>query len=134
MATPRGFTLTEVLVASLVGVLLATLAWPAYRGQLLRAGRSEGIEALHRLQLAQERHRETFGRYAPQLQMLGVAPTTPGGRYHLALAPDGAEAYLARALPAASGTQHDDRACPALTLQVREGFATLGPDGKCWNR
>jgi type IV pilus assembly protein PilE len=134
MASRRGFTMVEVLVAGLVGALLAALAWPAYRGQLHRAGRSEGIEALQRLQRAQERHRETFGTYAPELRTLGVAPTTPGGRYHIALAATGVESYLARALASEGGPQHGDRDCPALTLQVREGFATLGPDGKCWNR
>jgi type IV pilus assembly protein PilE len=130
----RGFTLIEVLVASIVGVLLATLAWPAYRGQLQRAGRSEAIEALQRLQLAQERHREMFGVYAAELRTLAIPTTTPGGRYRLALSAMGVESYHAQALASVDGPQQDDGTCTALSIEVRQGFATLGPDGRCWNR
>lgn len=130
----RGFTLVEVLVVSIVAVLLSTMAWPAYRGQLQRAARSEAIEALQRLQLAQERHRETFGLYAGELKTVGLGAATTGGRYQIALTPTGAESYRAMAVARTGGSQEGDRACPALTLEVRQGFATLGPDGRCWNR
>lgn len=134
MARKRGFTLLEVLVASTVGVLLATLAWPAYRGHALRATRSEAVEALVRLQVAQERHREMFGVYAASLHTLGLPPASPGGRYRVALAADGVESYQGRAEVAEGGAQQGDTACPALTVEVRQGFATLGPDARCWNR
>ena len=130
----RGFTLVEVLVASAVGVLLATLAWSSYRGQLQRAGRSEAVEALHRLQRAQEQHRETFGRYASALAALGLAQATPGGRYRLEFKPTGAESYQVLAVAREGGPQAGDDDCRALSLEVRQGFATLGPDGRCWNR
>ncbi|MCW5635798.1 MAG: prepilin-type N-terminal cleavage/methylation domain-containing protein [Rubrivivax sp.] len=131
---PRGFTLVEVLVAAAVGVLLATLAWPSYRHQLQRAGRAEAIEALQKLQLAQERHRETFGLYANDLRQVGIGARTTGGRYDIAFEPTGAESYRARAVARAGGPQEGDAACAALSLEVRQGFATLGPDGRCWNR
>ncbi|MBL8288093.1 MAG: prepilin-type N-terminal cleavage/methylation domain-containing protein [Rubrivivax sp.] len=129
----RGFTLVEVLVVCAVGVLLATIAWPSYRGQLQRAARAEAIEALQRLQLAQERHREAFGVYATELKSVGFAPATHGGRYVLALVPEGVESYRALAVARADGPQAGD-ACPELSVEVRQGFATLGPDGRCWNR
>ncbi len=130
----RGFTLVELLVASVVGVLLATMAWPAYRGQLHRAGRTEAIEALQRLHLAQERHRETFGRYATERATVGFATATTGGRYRLEFTPTGIESYQALAVAREGGPQEGDGACRALSLEVRQGFATLGPDGRCWNR
>ena len=130
----RGFTLVELLVASVVGVLLATIAWPTYRGQMQRAGRIEAVEALQRLQLAQERHRETFGRYATELTTVGLAAATAGGRYQLEFTPTGVESYRALAIARAGGPQEGDSACAALSLEVRQGFATLGPDGQCWNR
>lgn len=129
----RGFTLVEVLVVCAVSVLLAMIAWPVYRGQLQRAARAEAIEALQRLQLAQERHRETFGVYAAELKAVGFAAAVPGGRYDLALVPSGVESYRALAVARADGPQAGDT-CPELSLEVRQGFATLGPDGKCWNR
>lgn len=130
----RGFTLVEVLVASVVGVILATMAWPAYRTQLQRAGRAEAIEALQRLQAAQERHRETFGRYANDLAAVGVAPASTGGRYRLEFKPTGVESYQALAVAQEGRSQAGDGACRALSIEVRQGFATLGPDGRCWNR
>ncbi len=130
----RGFTLVDMLAAVAISGVLATLAWPSYRSQLHRAGRSEAIEALQKLQFAQERHRETFGVYAPELKTVGVGGASSGGRYDIAYTATGAESYRAEALPRAGGPQQGDNGCPTLTLEVREGFATLGPDGRCWNR
>lgn len=130
----RGFTLVEVLVASVVGVILATMAWPAYRTQLQRAGRAEAIEVLQRLQAAQERHRETFGRYGNDLAAVGMVPASTGGRYRLELKPTGVESYQALAVAQEGQSQAGDGACRALSIEVRQGFATLGPDGRCWNR
>lgn len=130
----RGFTLVEVLVASIVGVLLATMAWPAYRSQLLRAGRVEAVEALQRLQRVQEQHRETFGRYATELSAVGVVPASLGGLYRVELTPMGIESYRAVAVAREAGPQVADTACLTLSIEVRQGFATLGPDGRCWNR
>ena len=130
----RGFTMIEVLVACVVSAVLAGLAWPSYRGQLQRAGRSEAVQALVDLQVAQERHREMFGRYAADLATVGHAASTGGGRYRIALTPTGAESYRAAAEIRAGSVQEGDTHCPALTIEVRQGFATQGPDGRCWNR
>jgi prepilin-type N-terminal cleavage/methylation domain-containing protein len=130
----RGFTLIEVLAVCAIGVLLAGLAWPSYRGQWLRAGRSEAMQALDHLQAAQERHREMFGRYAADLATVGLGPATENGRYVLALVPTGAESYRAEAVVRTGGAQDGDRQCHALTIDVRQGFTTQGPDGRCWNR
>ncbi len=126
--------MVEVLVAGVVGVILATMAWPAYRTQLQRAGRAEAIEALQRLQRAQERHRETFGRYATELAAVGITTTSAGGRYRLEFTPTGVESYRAHAVAREGHSQAGDGACPALSIEVQQGFATIGPDGRCWNR
>lgn len=130
----RGFTLIELLITSAVGVVLALAAWPSYESQLLRAHRAEAIEALQRIQLAQERHRETYGRYATELRNVGFADTTGGGRYALVLEPLGVETYRLSAHTRRGSRQHADQRCPTLALEVRQGFATLAPDGRCWNR
>lgn len=133
MRCRRGFTLVEVLAASAVGLILAMMAWPAYRSQLQRAGRAEAIEALQKLQLAQERHRESFGVYAASLGTVGFGTATIGGRYDITLVRTGVESYRALAIARAGGSQAGD-SCPEISIEVRQGFATLGPDGKCWNR
>ena len=101
----RGFTLIEVLAVCAISILLAGLAWPSYRGQWLRAGRSEAMQALVQLQAAQERHREMFGRYAADLSTVGLKQATERGRYELALTPTGAESYRAEAIVRTGGAQ-----------------------------
>lgn len=129
---PRGFTLTELLVVMAAAGLLVATAWPSYHGHLLRAARIDAVDALTRVQMAQERYRSAHGGYAAQLPLLGLAPSSPQGRYAIALAPQGGEHYEARA--EAQGAQSGDRECAVLTLVVEQGFARTGPDARCWSR
>ena len=128
----RGFTLVEVLVVLALAALVVAAALPSYRAQLQRAGRADAVEALVRLQAAQERYRAAHGWYAPQLAALGASPRSSQGHYEIALERQGAEAYLARA--EALGAQAGDHDCAVITLAVREGFTRAGPDARCWNR
>jgi len=133
MRTRRGFTLVECATVCAVTGVLAAVIVPSYQGQLRRAARLDAVQALTRLQQAQESHRAHHGLYADQLSALrGVAPTSDQGRYTLTLDISGPEAY--RAIAQAQGAQAEDSACPALTLDVNAGFATLGPSASCWNR
>jgi type IV pilus assembly protein PilE len=128
-----GFTLIECAVVCAVVGILASVAVPSYRSQQLRAQRLDAVAALSRLQSAQEQHRNSFGVYASNLQTLrGVAPTSPQGRYTLALSTQGGESY--RATAHAAGAQAQDSACVAITLDVKVGFAQTGPSADCWNR
>jgi type IV pilus assembly protein PilE len=130
----RGFTLVEIVAALGAATVLAALAWPGFHAQLWRAGRAEAIDALTRLQVAQEKHREMFGRYAADLRTIGITASSASGRYEIVLALDGAESYSATARVREGSRQSGDRDCPALTLTVAQGFASSGPDGRCWNR
>jgi type IV pilus assembly protein PilE len=130
---PRGFTLLELLVALALAALLATLGLHSQQGHGLRSGRLDAVEALTRLQMAQEQHRSAHGLYATDLAALvGVTATSPQGRYAIAMDRTGGEVYRATAL--AQGTQARDTACLALTLEVRQGFVQTGPDAGCWLR
>ncbi len=128
----RGFTLIELTVVLALVALFAGVALPGYRAQLQRAGRADAVEALTRLQAAQERHRAGAGWYASDLPALGLAAASPQGRYAIALVPGGAESYRARA--EAGGAQAGDRDCAVLTLDVTHGVAQSGPSARCWNR
>lgn len=129
----RGFTLLELLVAMALAALLVTLGLRSQQGQSLRSGRLDAVEALSRLQQAQEQHRSAHGLYASDLAALvGAAATSPQGRYAIALDRFGGEAYRATAM--AQGAQARDTACATLTLEVRQGFAQTGPDAVCWLR
>lgn len=129
----RGFTLVECAVVLAVVAILAAIVFPSWRGHALRAARLDGAQALTRLQAAQEQHRSLHGLYAGELSALqGVQRVSEQGRYTLAVQITGPESYLATAQ--ARGAQVQDRECPALTLDVRAGFAQDGPNPRCWNR
>ncbi|MFN9747529.1 MAG: type IV pilin protein [Betaproteobacteria bacterium] len=131
--TRRGFTLLELLVAMALAALLLTFGLRGQQGQGLRSGRLDAVEALTRLQQAQEQHRSAHGLYASELAALvGTAATSPQGRYAIALERSGGEAYRATAV--AQGPQARDTACATLTLEVQLGFAQTGPDASCWLR
>lgn len=133
LSVSPGYTLVECLAVCAVAAILASLAWPAYRGHDLRVGRLDAVEALTRVQLAQEKYRSAHGLYAAELSaLLGTSTRSPQGRYTISLALTGPEAYLASAN--ALGPQARDLACTAVTLQVKLGFAQVGPNVDCWQR
>jgi type IV pilus assembly protein PilE len=116
-----------------MATVLVTLALPSFRGHDFRAGRLDAVEALTRVQVAQEQHRNHHGLYAGDLRaLLGTSPRSAQGRYAVSVALTGPLAYVATAT--AVGAQAEDRGCARLTLSVREGFAQTGPDAGCWLR
>jgi type IV pilus assembly protein PilE len=132
-AAPRGFTLIECAVVCAIVGILGAMALPSYFQHQLRAMRVDAVQALNALQTAQERHRLQHGVYASELAALrGVPATSAGGRYTLNLVRSADEAY--RATAQASGVQTRDTECPALTLDVKLGFANTGPTAACWRR
>jgi type IV pilus assembly protein PilE len=121
-----------MVVCAMVAVL-AAVALPSLRAYGLRAGRLDAVDALTRVQLAQEQHRALHGLYADDLGALrGTAPGSPQGRYSIALARTGPDTYLASAT--ARGAQAGDSDCSALTLEVASGFPREGPSAACWMR
>lgn len=127
-ARQLGFTLVECLVTCAVLSVLALLTLPSLRTHELRAGRLDAVQALHQVQLTQERHRATHGSYAPELVLAHSAQ----GRYRLSWQRTGVDSYTVTAT--AYGAQAKDSDCAALTLQVAHGFPQTGPDARCWNR
>lgn len=120
-------------MACAVMVVLATISWPTLRGPDLRVGRLDAVEALTRVQAAQERYRSAHGLYAAELgPLLGTAARSTQGRYAITVSVDGPESY--RATASAQGRQSQDAACATLTLDVKLGFAQQGPRAGCWLR
>ena len=133
MHAQRGFTLVECAVVCTVAAILTALALPAFRGQALRSARIDAVEALTRIQMAQEQYRAASGLYAGELAALrGVAAQSTQGRYTLALVPNGPDGFVATA--SARGAQVQDSDCTQITLEVTQGFAHAGPSAACWNR
>jgi type IV pilus assembly protein PilE len=131
MMARRGFTLVELMVALALATLLVASAWPSYRAQLLRAARTDAVEALMRLQLAQEKLRAATGLYGGRAGALG-GERSRQGLYAIDVRRTGAESYVASA--SALGGQADDRECAVITLEVDQGTSRHGPSPRCWNR
>jgi type IV pilus assembly protein PilE len=132
-AASRGFSLIECMVTCGLVALLCTLAITASRHYTLRAGRLDAVDALTRIQLAQEQHRALHGMYSADLGTLrNASAQSRQGRYSLQLQRTAGESYTA--IATALGPQRQDGPCPALTLAVDHGYPQAGPNAGCWNR
>ena len=137
-----GFTLLEVMIATSVSGVLASVAYPSVSAALHKARRSEALVAMTQVQLAQERWRSGSGRYA-SLAELGLPATAMGGHYQLAVADPAPQGYVA--IAQATGAQAGDRQCRHMKLVV-DGASLVYSSGEtdattnnatanrqCWN-
>lgn len=122
-----GFTFVELLAAMSVAGVLSGLAWPTFQGALQKSRRADALVALTQAQAAQERWRFNQRAYG-SLAQIGVAPTTAGGHYTLAVVEAGTDRYVLQAR--AAGAQAGDRACRVLRLTVDGAMVvrSSGPD------
>lgn len=138
----RGVTLLELLVVLALAGILAGIAYPSYRAQLLRAQRLEAVEALLAAAAAQERFQLAHGRYADRLAAEGedglpMPRLTNGGHYGLELVVPGPADFLVRAVPRAGSGQEDDRRCQELWIRADGRRGATDRDGRdssryCW--
>lgn len=139
-----GFTLTELVMAVAVVGLLAGIAVPGYRAQVLRAHRLEAMRALLVVAAEQERYHLVHGRYAAALgaaedadpPALALPASSESGRYELGIALATSSTYRLWARPARGGPQQDDAACAVFTLDSEGRRGAIGVDGRpataCW--
>ena len=137
-----GFTLVELMIATSISGVLASVAYPSFSGALLKVRRTGAMVAMLQLQQAQERWRSSSNRYG-SLAEVGVASTVPGRNYLPSVADPTTTGYVATA--EATGAQARDRACRYLLLgmesgntRYRSGETAAATNGeqenrKCWN-
>jgi len=129
----RGFTLVELMMVCALAGILVTVSWPSLRPALARSGRADAVHALTQVQQAQARYHALHGLYAHDLRTLGAASgTSPQGLYQVVLDSVSGDGYTASASARPGSTQATDTACARLTVEVRRGFANLGPSTRCW--
>jgi type IV pilus assembly protein PilE len=132
MRSNRGFTLMELMITVAVVALLASIAYPSYRDQILKSHRADGKAAL--MQAAQTMER-CFTRTNTFVGCVTFPISVPGGRYQITdggTAPTGST-YTLAAVP--QGPQVNDTRCATLRLlqdgaKLEGGTATNLSD--CW--
>lgn len=111
----------ELLVAVVIVVLLASVAYPSYRDQVQKGRRSDAVAALGALQLAQERHRASSASYANSPQVLGLPVVSEGGHYDISIQGAGASSYTLVATARAGSSQTRDSACLRMAIGYSNG-------------
>lgn len=126
----RGFSLIEIMIVVAIVGILAAIAYPSYRQQMLRTNRTEGMSALQEAASKQERFFSNNSTYTDDLGALKVPASTEHGHYSIsAAACAGGTLGTCYVLTAnAQGGQTNDTGCTALTL---DSTGARGPAG-CW--
>ncbi len=130
-----GFTLVELMIVVAIVAILAAVAYPSYRGFVMRANRSDGKTALMRMAQNMERYFTVNNTYVGATVGTGAATDvwgstiSPDGFYTLSFSldfPVTATQYTVEAV--ARGTQVRDTACATLTLNQ----AGVKTPADCW--
>ncbi|SRR5579883_673949 len=129
----RGFTLIELLVTIAIVAILALIAIYVFSSQVSKSRRSDGINSLLSISLAEERYRSTNTQYGTLTQVWGSTTTSAEGYYTLSVSNVSATSYTITAT--AQGSQANDSengtSCATLTLAVSNGTITKTPS-VCW--
>ena len=113
-----GFTLIEVMVATAVSAIVASVAYPAFTGSVQKIRRADALVAVMQVQQAQERWRSNSHAYAT-LPELALPAAVAGGNYVLSVDRPSATGY--EVLASAAGAQAGDRQCRYMKLSVDAG-------------
>ncbi len=131
----RGLTLLELLVVLVLAGIVAALALPGYRQQMMRVHRTEAMTALLQLQAAEEKFYLRHNAYTANIAAtpptgLGLPTASASGKYQLsvAVAEDG-QSFIATATPSPGGGQETDHDCLAFSIDARGRRAVSGTRG-----
>lgn len=133
----KGFTLIELMTVVAIVAVLAALAIPSFLDSVRKARRSDAINSILDLKLAQEVYRTNNITYG-ELGDLGPDPlTSPDGHYDLTVPVHTATDYTIVATVASGDDQAND-SCGNFTLTNTAGViaktTSKGVADQCWRR
>ena len=109
-----GVTLLELMVVAIIVGILATLIFPSFQQQILKARRGDGITQLMRLKLQQEAFRLENNSYATTEKL-----TLPTSKYHTFSVSDVSSTTFTITAKA-KGSQLSDNKC--LSMQIDQSL------------
>jgi type IV pilus assembly protein PilE len=128
-----GATIIELIVTIVIIAILALIAVIMYSSQVRSSRRTDAINTLFSIALAEESYRTTNTTYGSLAQVWGGVTTSSGGYYTLAISNVAATTYTITAT--ATGDQVNDQesgtACSTLTYAMSAGTPTETP-AACW--
>jgi type IV pilus assembly protein PilE len=127
----RGVTLIELMVVvALIGIIVA-FGYPAYRDQVIKSRRAEGMGALMELADRLERYYSDKGTYVGATTDSIFRTTTEKGHYKLKIDSQDAISFTVSAEPL--GGQTKDK-CGTFTLQSdgEKSVSAAGMQDQCW--
>ncbi len=138
-----GFTLIELVVAMVIGAILAAIAIPAYSNYVRQSRRTDAKTALLDLASLEERYFSVNNAYTTSATNLGYAafPVTVGSGYYSVAQPTVTAAavgtvatFTATATVIATTDQAKDTQCQSFTI-TSNGAQTATPDptNTCWH-
>jgi len=128
----KGFTLIELLTVVVIIGIISYAAVASYSYYTAKARRSDGINAILAISLAEERYRFGSTTYGSLAQVYS-ATTSPQGYYNLSVSNNTATTYTITATGV--GNQANDKegstTCSPLQYSVSAGTITKTPSA-CW--
>lgn len=131
----RGFTIIELMIGLVIVAVLVSLALPSFRDTLRKSRRSDAMNSIMEIQMAQERYRVNNPAYG-DLTDLGKAALSPDGHYDLSVTVNTATNYTIVA-STVSGDDQENDSCGDFTLTFVAGVITKTADGNddiCWRK
>lgn len=135
LSRSMGFTLIEVIVVVAIVAILTAIAYPSYIDYVRRGKRPDGMNALLRVQLLQEKWRANNTTYGAQAD-IGISVSSDA-YYDISITTGSNTATGFTVTATGRGGQASDKqggvSCGTLSLAVSNGGTTLSPTA-CWVR
>lgn len=136
MRSQKGVTLIELMIVVVVIGILAGIAYPSYRAQVMRSHRSDAKIGLERLAQGLER---CYTNAMPKTYAGCIAASIPSENGYYTITTNSADATGFSLTATATGGQLQDTACRTFTLtstnaRTAQNSASGDNSSACWQR
>ncbi len=129
----NGFSMLEIMIVAVIVGILTLIAITLFTGNVRQGRRTDGVNTLLSMSLAEERYRTINTTYGSLAQVWGGVTTSTQGYYTLSISGTSATGYTltATAIGDQANDTQDGISCATLTLTSATGTVTETPTA-CW--